>query len=176
MEIKWSASRPGHFTPRERARSAHWIGGWVGPTAPCLLSIICPIAKYEQRIQLARLVRTESQLPRNWYTQNDLKTLTCNSPGISLFFLKQSENKLLLHIQAVSKRIKIVRIQVIWVRNQEKWENEARAKKRSMEDYRSFSLVAYSSTLKREAVGSSETFVLLHHTTRCYVPEHSHLL
>jgi hypothetical protein len=30
---EWSASRPGRFTPRERARGTHWIGGWVGPRA-----------------------------------------------------------------------------------------------------------------------------------------------
>jgi hypothetical protein len=30
---EWSASRPGRFTPRERAPGTHWIGGWVGPTA-----------------------------------------------------------------------------------------------------------------------------------------------
>jgi hypothetical protein len=28
---EWSASHPGYFTPRERAPSTHWIGGWVGP-------------------------------------------------------------------------------------------------------------------------------------------------
>jgi hypothetical protein len=28
-----SASRPGHFAPRERAHGTHWIGGWVGPGA-----------------------------------------------------------------------------------------------------------------------------------------------
>jgi hypothetical protein len=27
---EWSASRPGHFTPSERAPGTHWIGGWVG--------------------------------------------------------------------------------------------------------------------------------------------------
>jgi hypothetical protein len=26
-----SDSRPGRFTPGERARDIHWIGGWVGP-------------------------------------------------------------------------------------------------------------------------------------------------
>jgi hypothetical protein len=26
---EWSA----HFTPRERAPTPHWIGGWVGPRA-----------------------------------------------------------------------------------------------------------------------------------------------
>jgi hypothetical protein len=26
---EWSASRPGRFTPRERAPGTHWIGGWV---------------------------------------------------------------------------------------------------------------------------------------------------
>jgi hypothetical protein len=30
---EWSASRPGRFTPRERARGTHWIGDWVGPRA-----------------------------------------------------------------------------------------------------------------------------------------------
>jgi hypothetical protein len=30
---EWSASRPGRFTPRERALGTHWIGGWVGPRA-----------------------------------------------------------------------------------------------------------------------------------------------
>jgi hypothetical protein len=28
---EWSASRPGRFTPRERAPGTHWIRGWVGP-------------------------------------------------------------------------------------------------------------------------------------------------
>jgi hypothetical protein len=28
---EWSASRPGRFTPRERAPGTLWIGGWVGP-------------------------------------------------------------------------------------------------------------------------------------------------
>jgi hypothetical protein len=27
---EWSASRPSHFTPRERAPGIRWIGGWVG--------------------------------------------------------------------------------------------------------------------------------------------------
>jgi hypothetical protein len=30
---EWSASRPGRFTPRERALGTHWMGGWVGPRA-----------------------------------------------------------------------------------------------------------------------------------------------
>jgi hypothetical protein len=30
---EWSASRPCHFTPREKAPGTHWIGGWVGPRA-----------------------------------------------------------------------------------------------------------------------------------------------
>jgi hypothetical protein len=30
---EWSASRPGRFTPRERAAGKHWMGGWVGPRA-----------------------------------------------------------------------------------------------------------------------------------------------
>jgi hypothetical protein len=30
---EWSASRPGRFTPRERAPGAHWVGDCVGPWA-----------------------------------------------------------------------------------------------------------------------------------------------
>jgi len=29
-EGEWSPSRPGRFTPTERAPGTHWIGGWVG--------------------------------------------------------------------------------------------------------------------------------------------------
>jgi hypothetical protein len=32
---EWSASRPGRFTPGERAPGTNWIGGWVGSRA-CL--------------------------------------------------------------------------------------------------------------------------------------------
>jgi hypothetical protein len=28
---EWLLSRPGCFTPGERAPGTHWIGGWVGP-------------------------------------------------------------------------------------------------------------------------------------------------
>jgi hypothetical protein len=30
---EWSASRPGHFIPRERDPGIHCIGCWVGPRA-----------------------------------------------------------------------------------------------------------------------------------------------
>jgi hypothetical protein len=30
---EWSVSRPGRFTPGERAPGTHWIGGWVDPRA-----------------------------------------------------------------------------------------------------------------------------------------------
>jgi hypothetical protein len=30
---EWSVSRPGRFTPRERAPGTHCIGGWMGPRA-----------------------------------------------------------------------------------------------------------------------------------------------
>jgi hypothetical protein len=30
---EWSDSRPGRFTPKERASGSHWIGSWVGPRA-----------------------------------------------------------------------------------------------------------------------------------------------
>jgi hypothetical protein len=30
---EWSVSRPGRFTPRERAPGTHYMGGWVGPRA-----------------------------------------------------------------------------------------------------------------------------------------------
>jgi hypothetical protein len=36
---EWSASRPARFTPRERAPSTHWIGGWVGPR-PVLEAVV----------------------------------------------------------------------------------------------------------------------------------------
>jgi hypothetical protein len=38
---EWSASRPGRFTPRERAPGTDWIGGWVGPRA-----VLGPMVKW----------------------------------------------------------------------------------------------------------------------------------
>jgi hypothetical protein len=32
-EGEWSASRLGHFNPKERTLGTHWIGGWVDPRA-----------------------------------------------------------------------------------------------------------------------------------------------
>jgi hypothetical protein len=37
---EWSASSPGHFTPREKAPFTNWIGGWVGPRADLDLNIL----------------------------------------------------------------------------------------------------------------------------------------
>jgi len=31
--LKWSALRPGRFTPRQRSPGNHWIGDWVGSGA-----------------------------------------------------------------------------------------------------------------------------------------------
>jgi len=28
---EWLVSRPSRFTPREKVRGTHWIGGWMGP-------------------------------------------------------------------------------------------------------------------------------------------------
>jgi hypothetical protein len=33
VEGEQSASRPGRFTPEERAPGIHWIGGWANPRA-----------------------------------------------------------------------------------------------------------------------------------------------
>jgi hypothetical protein len=30
---EWPTSRPGRFTPEEKAPGTHWIEGWVGPRA-----------------------------------------------------------------------------------------------------------------------------------------------
>jgi hypothetical protein len=42
---KWSASRPGRFTPGERDLDTHCIGGWVGPhnTKISTFQSVCPL-------------------------------------------------------------------------------------------------------------------------------------
>jgi hypothetical protein len=30
---EWSVSRPGRFTPGERAPGMQWLGGWMGPSS-----------------------------------------------------------------------------------------------------------------------------------------------
>jgi hypothetical protein len=46
---EWSISRPGRFTPRERAPGTHWIGGWVGPRAvlEAVVKRKIPISRWE---------------------------------------------------------------------------------------------------------------------------------
>jgi len=68
VEAEWSASRPGHFTHRERAPGSHLTEGWVGPRAdpdaaakrnnPCL----CPELKPGHPVRSSVTVLTE--LPR----------------------------------------------------------------------------------------------------------------
>jgi hypothetical protein len=65
---EWSASYPDRFTPRERAPSTHWIGGWVGPRAgldgvaktkllfPCRNRVVQPIAYVTTLTGLRRLI------------------------------------------------------------------------------------------------------------------------
>jgi hypothetical protein len=53
LGIRWRwvvASRPGRFTPRERAPGTCWIGGWVGPRAG-LDAVACEVnlEKYKER-------------------------------------------------------------------------------------------------------------------------------
>jgi hypothetical protein len=50
---EWSVSRPGRFTPGERASGPHWIGGCVGtrtsPDAVKMGTISCPCRKMNLR-------------------------------------------------------------------------------------------------------------------------------
>jgi hypothetical protein len=48
-EGDWSASRPGRFTPRERAPVIHWIGDWVGSRAvpDAVMKIKIPSLRWE---------------------------------------------------------------------------------------------------------------------------------
>jgi len=49
---EWSASRPGHFIPRKRARGTHWIGVWVGLRAglDAVVKRKIPSALYSSKI------------------------------------------------------------------------------------------------------------------------------
>jgi hypothetical protein len=43
---KRSVSRPGRFTPRERAPGTHWIGGWVSPRAVLNAVVKSPMCNF----------------------------------------------------------------------------------------------------------------------------------
>jgi hypothetical protein len=57
---EWSASRPGRFTPRERAPGTHLIGGWAGPRAVLdamvKRKIPCPSRKSNPRTPIVQPV------------------------------------------------------------------------------------------------------------------------
>jgi hypothetical protein len=62
---EWSASRPGRFTPIERASGTHWIGGWVGPRTgldDVERRKILPLPELELGL-LVRLARSQSLSP-----------------------------------------------------------------------------------------------------------------
>jgi hypothetical protein len=61
---EWSASRPGRFTPRERAPGIHWIGDWMGPRA-VLDSVVkkkIPSPGWESNCRLVSVSTELSQL------------------------------------------------------------------------------------------------------------------
>jgi hypothetical protein len=68
---KWSGSRPGRFTSRERAPGAHWIGGWV-----CTRAVLDAVVKrkFPNPAGLEPLIiqpiaqRCTTELPRLLYT------------------------------------------------------------------------------------------------------------
>jgi hypothetical protein len=61
----WSPSRPGRFTPGERAPGTHWIGGWVGPRAgldDAEIRKVLPLRGLKLR-SLCRPARSQSLYP-----------------------------------------------------------------------------------------------------------------
>jgi hypothetical protein len=64
---EWSASHPGHFTPRERAPGTYWIGGWVGPRAVWDMVVKRKIPSPHQESNLRTLiVQPIAQRYINW--------------------------------------------------------------------------------------------------------------
>jgi hypothetical protein len=61
---EWPASRPGHFTPRERTPGTHWIGGWVGPRAglDAVVKIKIPIPCQEPNPPVILWFRTKVKI------------------------------------------------------------------------------------------------------------------
>jgi hypothetical protein len=54
---RWVVSfTPGHFTPRERAPSTHWIGGWVGPGAVLDMVLERKIPSFCQELNPSHLI------------------------------------------------------------------------------------------------------------------------
>jgi hypothetical protein len=66
---KWSASRPGHFTFRERDPGTHWIGGWVGPRAVLDAVMKRKIPRMSERTRLNYLNKL-NQVPTEIYGPN----------------------------------------------------------------------------------------------------------
>jgi hypothetical protein len=76
---EWSASRPGRFTPRERAPGVHWIGGWVGPRAvlDAVVKRKIPTPRRESNPRTP-IVQPVAQLCTDWGIMA-LRLLLCNT-------------------------------------------------------------------------------------------------
>jgi hypothetical protein len=65
---EWSASRPGRFTPGERASSTHWRGGWVGPrTGPdAVEERKIPSPRQESNLRTPTIVQPAAPKTSSW--------------------------------------------------------------------------------------------------------------
>jgi hypothetical protein len=62
---EWSVSRPGLYTPGERAPGIHWIGGWVDTRAGL------------DDVEKRKFLYSSREIMRNWYGISAVKAL-CN--------------------------------------------------------------------------------------------------
>jgi hypothetical protein len=77
---EWSVSRPGRFTPAERASGTHWIGGWVGPRA-VLDAVVKRNPVYEMKCLSVNRCLSSLKLFKEFYmrfsTLSDFHTKIC---------------------------------------------------------------------------------------------------
>jgi hypothetical protein len=67
---EWSASRPGRFTPRERAPGTHWIRDWVGGFEARTSRIRIRIAYHSVLCSVVIGLRTSGVVSRNIFRVN----------------------------------------------------------------------------------------------------------
>ena len=77
-EGKWSASRSGRFTTRERASCTHWIGGWVGFRSGLHLAqnMFQPVSQRNTHVVLCEFTASHSSFVRFslWRTYQGWRT------------------------------------------------------------------------------------------------------
>jgi hypothetical protein len=120
---EWSASRPGRFTPTERAPGTHLLGGWEGPRA--VLDAVMK-RKIPRILFWIYPVRILTRVPTNMsyvfvVLLNILRTMNGIYPSVLALFFSACVWRVALSVKKESVLPSLDRLRSMWEVNRAEW-------------------------------------------------------